>query len=324
MTKWPDVAVIMPVLNEENYLAAAVQAILDQNYPGEMTIALAIGPSKDRTQEVAEQLAERDSRIVVVSNPSGRTPDGLNAAISATSQDIVVRVDAHCELSSGYIETAIETLNRTGADNVGGVMAAVGQTPFEEAVAVAMRSPLGVGAAAFHTGGQEGLAETVYLGVFRRSALERVGGYDPHFTRAQDWEMNFRIRQTGGTVWFNPELHVTYRPRPTLRKLAKQYFEYGLWRREVMRTHPETTSGKSALRYFAPPLAVIGSLLGAVLGACGQTWAYALPVGYIAIETLASLSLLRSAKRGWFYVPLVLLTMHWSWGTGFIVSRSKR
>lgn len=314
----------MPVLNEENYLAAAVQAILDQNYPGGMTIALAIGPSKDRTHEVAQQLAERDSRILVVPNPTGRTPDGLNAAIAATTQEIVVRVDAHCELSPGYIETAIETLNRTGADNVGGVMAAVGQTPFEESVAAAMRSPLGVGAAAFHTGGQEGRAETVYLGVFRRSALERVGGYDPHFTRAQDWEMNFRIRQTGGTVWFNPALHVTYRPRPTVRKLAKQYFEYGLWRREVMRTHPETTSSKSALRYFAPPIAVVGSLLGLVLGIVGQTWAYVLPVTYIAIEVLASLSLLRSAKRGWFYVPVVLLTMHWSWGTGFIVSRSKR
>ena len=314
----------MPVLNEENYLAAAVQAILDQNYPGGMSIALAIGPSKDRTQQVAQELAASDARIVVVANPTGRTPDGLNAAIAATSQDIVVRVDAHCELSPGYIETAIETLNRTGADNVGGVMAAVGQTAFEESVAAAMRSPLGVGAAAFHTGGQEGPADTVYLGVFRRSALERVGGYDPHFTRAQDWEMNFRIRQTGGTVWFNPTLQVTYRPRPTLRKLAKQYFEYGLWRREVMRTHPETTSGKSSLRYFAPPLAVVGSLLGLVLGLAGVTWAFLLPAGYIAIETLAALSLMRSAKRGWFYVPIVLLTMHWSWGTGFIVSRSKR
>ena len=314
----------MPVLNEENYLAAAVQAILDQNYPGGMSIALAIGPSQDRTQQVAEELAAKDPRIVVVPNSTGRTPDGLNAAIAATSQDIVVRVDAHCELSQGYIETAIETLNRTGADNVGGVMAAVGQTTFEQAVAAAMGSPLGVGAASFHTGGQEGPADTVYLGVFRRSALERVGGYDPHFTRAQDWEMNFRIRETGGTVWFNPHLEVTYRPRPTLRKLAKQYFEYGLWRREVMRTHPETTSGKSALRYFAPPMAVVGSLAGLLLGLAGLKWAFVAPLGYVAIETFASLSLLRSAKRGWFYVPVVLLTMHWSWGTGFIVSRPKR
>ena len=314
----------MPVLNEENYLEAAVQAILNQNYPGGMTIALAVGPSKDRTQQVAEDLAARDSRIVVVANPTGRTPDGLNAAIAATTQDIVVRVDAHCELSVGYIETAIETLNRTGADNVGGVMAAVGRTPFEQAVAAAMRSPLGVGAASFHTGGQEGPADTVYLGVFRRTALQRVGGYDPHFTRAQDWEMNFRIRQSGGTVWFNPALQVTYRPRPSISKLAKQYFEYGLWRREGRRTHPETTSGGSALRYVAPPLAVVGTILGTLLGLSGVTWAYLLPVGYFAIELLASLSLLRNAKRGWFYVPIVLLTMHWSWGTGFIVSRPKR
>ncbi len=324
MTQWPDVAVIMPVLNEENYLRAAVQAIVDQQYAGTLSIVLAVGPSHDRTRQIADEIAAADSRVRVVDNPTGRTPEGLNAAIGATTQDIIVRVDAHCELSAGYITAAVETLQRTGADNVGGVMAAVGVTPFEQAVAAAMRSPLGVGSAAFHTGGLEGPADSVYLGVFRRSAIERVGGYDPHFTRAQDWEMNYRIRASNGVVWFNPELEVTYRPRPTLRKLARQYFEYGLWRREVMRSHPETKSKRGAARYFVPPAAVIGSVLGTALGLAGWTWGYALPVGYLAIELLASVSLIRAARRGWMYLPLVLVTMHWSWGCGFIVSRPKR
>jgi glycosyltransferase involved in cell wall biosynthesis len=319
----------MPVLNEENYLEAAVLAILSQDYEGSIQVVLALGPSTDRTNEVAARIIAGDSRVSSVPNPTGRTPEGLNAALAATTQEIVVRVDAHSELSDGYIRLAVETLQRTGADNVGGIMGARGITKFEMAVAAAMTSPLGVGSAAFHTGGAEGPAETVYLGVFKRSALERVGGYDPAFTRAQDWEMNYRIRSTGGTVWFNPDLFVTYRPRPNVFKLAKQYFEYGSWRHEVMRRHPETRRTKSALRYFAPPLAVALIVIGKILGTIGLVmgnaliWGYIFPIGYVALTLLSSLSLVRRARGGALWVPIVLMTMQMSWGIGFLTSRKK-
>lgn len=329
MTQWPDVAVVMPVLNEENYLEAAVLAILSQDYSGRIQVVLALGPSNDKTDEVAARIVAGDARVSSVPNPTGRTPEGLNAALAATTQEIVVRVDAHSELSDGYIRLAVETLQRTGADNVGGIMGARGVTSFEKAVAAAMTSPLGVGSASFHTGGNEGPTETVYLGVFKRSALERVGGYDPAFTRAQDWEMNHRIRETGGTVWFNPDLFVTYRPRPSIRKLAKQYFEYGSWRHEVMRRHPETRTRKSALRYYAPPLAVLLIVLGKIIGTIGfvmgnaLAWGYVLPIGYVALTLISSLTLVKRAGSGELWLPIVLATMQLSWGVGFLTSRPK-
>jgi glycosyltransferase involved in cell wall biosynthesis len=319
----------MPVLNEENYLEAAVLAILSQDYAGPIQVVLALGPSTDRTNEVAARIIAGDSRVSSVQNPTGRTPEGLNAALAATTQEIVVRVDAHSELSDGYIRLAVETLQRTGADNVGGIMGARGVTKFEKAVSAAMTSPLGVGSTSFHTGGTEGPAETVYLGVFKRSALERVGGYDPAFTRAQDWEMNYRIRTTGGTVWFNPDLFVTYRPRPNVFKLAKQYFEYGSWRHEVMRRHPDTRRTKSALRYFAPPLAVALIVIGKILGSIGFVmgnaliWGYIFPLGYLALTLVSSLTLVKRARSGALWLPIVLMTMQMSWGIGFLTSRKK-
>ncbi|MGH3387970.1 MAG: glycosyltransferase family 2 protein, partial [Actinomadura sp.] len=201
---WPAVSVIMPVLNEERHLADAVRCIMRQEYPGELELVLAVGPSRDRTQEIADKLAAEDPRIVVVPNPTGRTPQGLNITIKASQYSILVRVDGHSLLPADYVRVAVETMEETGADNVGGIMAAEGVTHFEKAVARAMTSPIGIGNARFHTGGEPGEVETVYLGTFRRSALERVGGYDETFARAQDWEMNHRIRQTGGTVWFTP------------------------------------------------------------------------------------------------------------------------
>jgi glycosyltransferase involved in cell wall biosynthesis len=258
---WPPISVIMPVLNEERHLREAVRQVLDQRYEGPIEVVLSIGPSTDRTQEVADGIAAADPRVKVVPNPTGRTPNALNAAFAASTSQIIARVDGHAMLPEDYLRTAVETLERTGADNVGGIMAAEGITPFEQAVARAMTSKIGVGNARFHTGGEEGPADTVYLGVFRREALERVGGYDEHFQRAQDWEMNHRIRETGGLVWFQPGMRVSYRPRPNVKALAKQYFHYGRWRRVVARTHQGTIN----VRYLAPPAAVLAMLLGVVL-----------------------------------------------------------
>ena len=210
------VSVILPVLNEEDYLAQAVAAILEQNFKGSLEVVLAIGPSKDRTLEIAKSLVAQDSRVKIVDNPTGRTAAGLNLAIQNSSYPIIVRVDGHANIPSDYISIAVAQLEKTGAVNVGGIMAAEGETPFENAVARAMRSPLGVGAAKFHTGGSEGETDTVYLGVFKREALEAIGGFDEHFTRAQDWELNYRLRMNGGKIFFDifsiiPRCHV--RPR---------------------------------------------------------------------------------------------------------------
>ncbi|MGH3098634.1 MAG: glycosyltransferase family 2 protein, partial [Streptosporangiales bacterium] len=272
---WPGVSVVMPVLNEERHLCAAVDGILGQDYTGEIEVVLAIGPSRDRTDEVAQELAA-DPRVRVIDNPDGHTPHGLNAAVREAKHDILVRVDGHSVLPADYVRTAVSVLEDTGADNVGGLMAAEGTTGLERAVACAMSSRLGVGSARFHTGGDAGPAETVYLGVFRRSALDRVGGYDETFHRAQDWEMNHRIRETGGVVWFTPQLRVAYRPRSSFAALARQYCSTGSWRWRVMMLHPETVSA----RYLAPPAAVVGTAAAVLLAAGGRPRALAVPAVY--------------------------------------------
>lgn len=314
----------MPILNEERHLAAAVRALFNQDYAGELEIVLAIGPSKDRTLEIAQELAATYPKLKLVTNPSGRTPDALNAAIAAAKGEVIIRCDGHAELPKNYVSTAVRILNETGSDNVGGIMDAQGTTAFESAVATAMKSKFGVGSAAFHVGGTASEAETVYLGCFRASALARVGGYDSKMTRAQDWEMNHRIRNTGGKIWFTPELKVTYRPRPNLKALAKQYFQYGQWRREVMRMHPETVSGKSGLRYLVPPVTVISNLIGliAVLAGFINPWLWLGTIGlaaYLIGLKIAVMSQVRKLEfRSLLKLPLVYVTMHHAWGVGFL------
>ncbi|MFC9288689.1 glycosyltransferase family 2 protein [Streptomyces sp. NPDC057052] len=318
----PAVSVIMPVLNEERHLRGAVQAILAQEYAGEMEVVIALGPSTDRTDEIAAELVadtatDANKRVHTVPNPTGRTPAALNAAIKASRHPVVVRVDGHGMLSPNYIATAVRLLEETGAQNVGGIMHAEGENDWEHAVAAAMTSKIGVGNAAFHTGGQAGPAETVYLGVFRREALEQQGGYNEEFIRAQDWELNFRIREAGGLIWFSPELKVSYRPRPSVKALAKQYKDYGRWRHVVARYH----EGSINLRYLAPPTAVCAIAAGTVVGAVLTPLGFLIPGGYLAAIALGSLPAGRGLPlKARLQIPVALATMHMSWGFGFLTS----
>ena len=311
----PDLSVILPVLNEANHLADAVKAILGQDYQGKFEVILAVGPSKDETLEIANELASTDSRVVVVLNPTGRTAAGLNIALVKSSSPIIVRVDGHAEIPSNYLSIAVELLRNTGAVNVGGLMGAVGKTKFEKSVARAMRSPLGVGAAKFHTGGGSGEVDTVYLGCFLREALTEIGGFDERFIRAQDWELNFRLRERGGKIFFDPRLEVTYRPRPNLAALAKQYFEYGRWRRVVSRKHTGTIN----YRYLAPPLALTATIISLVTGLLFSPWLF-VPAGiYVGFTVLAGIALGKGLLEK-LLLPAVLFTMQMSWGAGFITS----
>ena len=311
----PDLSVILPVLNEANHLAAAVSAILAQDYQGKFEVILAVGPSKDATLEIANELAKADPRVVVALNPTGRTAAGLNIALAKSNSPIIFRVDGHAEIPSNYLSIAVELLRKTGAVNVGGLMGAVGKTKFEKSVARAMRSPLGVGAAKFHTGGGSGEVDTVYLGCFLRDALTEIGGFDERFIRAQDWELNFRLRERGGKIFFDPRLEVTYRPRPNLAALAKQYFEYGRWRRVVSRKH----SGTINYRYLAPPFALVGTLISLVAGIAISPLLY-VPAGIYAGFTLIAGLKLGKGLLEKLIMPAVLFTMQMAWGAGFITS----
>jgi succinoglycan biosynthesis protein ExoA len=309
----PPVTAIMPALNDADHLSAAVASVLAQDYDGPLALVIGLGPSADRTDQIAGELA-RDDRVSVVDNPAGGTAAGLNAALAQAEGHVIVRVDAHCELPPGYVRRAVETLSRTRAANVGGVQRAVGSTPYQRAVARAMTSKFGVGDAKFHYGGTEGPVDTVYLGAFDAEVLRQVGGFDETLQRNQDYELNWRLRQAGHVVWFDPELVVTYQPRATPRALASQYFQYGQWKREVIRRHPRSAKP----RQLVAPMTLIGVVVGTVGALAGRRWMAAGPLAYlagVAVASAAESSSPDEARR----LAGVFPTMHLPWGAGFLM-----
>jgi len=324
----PGVSYVMPVLNEVTEVRAAVGSLLEQEYDGPFEVILALGPSIDGTNELVAEMSAADPRVRAIENPVGSTPAGLNVAIRASVHPVVIRVDAHSVLPADYTRIAVRVLLESGADNVGGIMRAEGRTPFERAVALAYGSRVGLGGTPHHVGGKAGPAETAYLGVFRRERLFEVGLFDEGIKRGQDWELNRRLRQTGGTVWFTPELVVTYRPRPSLRRLVRQFVATGLWRGELARRFP----ANNGLRYFVPPamvaamgLGIVAGLVGVVGAVLGSPVAWALlgfvvPAVYIVFVVLgAVLVARRSGLPTMLWLIVVLPCIHVGWGIGFII-----
>jgi glycosyltransferase involved in cell wall biosynthesis len=310
------VSVVIPVRDEVGAIGGAIASALGQDYGGELEVVVADAMSTDGTREAVAALAASDERVRLVDNPTKATPAGLNAAILASRGDVIVRCDAHAELPPGYVARAVEVLEEVGADNVGGIQDPVGRGLFSRAVAMAMQSLMGTGGATYRLGGEPGPAETVYLGAFRRDALQRSGLFDESLIRNQDYELNHRIIAGGGLVYFDPELRVSYQPRRSWRSLWSQYWQYGAWKRVVARRNPDSVR----LRQLIPVVFVVGLGVSAGLALTGHRRLGSLVPGVYAGAVLTATAV--AARRGdpaVVLLPVVLPTMHLAWGTGFLV-----
>jgi succinoglycan biosynthesis protein ExoA len=314
--KLPTVTVIMPVRNEQKHLAAAVESIYAQDYPLNIEVLLAVGPSVDDTALIAKKLEEKFNSLKVIDNPRGLTTAGLNLAISKASGNVIVRVDAHSELTPDYIKRGVEILREQKAVLVGGVMKAKGKSPLQSAIAFGYNSRVGLGGGSYHIGGKAGEAESAYLGIFDTAALRAVNGYDEGIIRGEDWDLAKRLKAAGGLVWFSPELQVNYWPRSSVQALAIQFYSTGVWRGELTRRAP----GKASIRYFIPPVALLLMLDLAVFYLLGQ-----LDVLFVILPAalyLMVLSVAAAFGKGLGVLARVMIfvalpTMHFSWALGF-------
>lgn len=317
-TSFPSVTVMMPVRNEQHHLPKAVESVLAQNYPGQLEIILAIGPSVDETDRVSAELSRKHPNVKLVQNPQGLTTVGLNLALAQSTAEVIIRVDAHSELTANYITRGVQILRETGSVLAGGIMNAKGKSPLQKAVAFGYGSRFGLGGGRYHLGGKAGEAESAYLGIFDAGALKEVSGYDEKIIRGEDWDLAQRLRARGGRVWFSPELVVNYWPRSNIRALAWQFYSTGVWRGELTRRAPT----KASIRYLIPPLALLALIdlvLLSIFGFLNQVALIIAIASYLLLLTVAAGSARVLGILDRLMIFIALPVMHLSWATGFWV-----
>lgn len=315
------VSVIMPIRNEAAFIERSLGAVLAQDYPHDrLEVLVADGMSTDDTRAVVARLAAEhpDILVVVVDNREGIVPTGFNRALAQSRGTVIVRVDGHTIVAPDYVRQCVAALRRTGADNVGGRMEAVGDGPFGKAVAVATSTPFGVGGARFHYSRDEEWVDTVYMGAWPRRVFERLGGFDEEQVRNQDDEFNYRLRKQGGRILLSPAIRSRYFNRSSPRTLWRQYYQYGYWKVRVMQKHP----GQMRPRQFAP--SVFAAALLVTLAASPfssiAAWGLALTAGGYAAANLSA-SLLTGWRTDLRLIPRLAAAfaiLHLSYGLGFL------
>lgn len=317
-TQPPFVSVVIPALDEAGHIADSLASVVAQTYPHDrMEVIVADGGSTDMTRDIVAEWSARHPFIRLIDNPARIQAAGLNRAIQASRGDVIARLDAHAAWPPHHLTRCVELLEETGADNVGGTMQVISETALGKAIGCATSSPFGIGGARYRYAKRQQEVDTVWLGCMRRSALDRVGLYDESLAVHEDYELNYRIRSSGGRVVFSPALPTSYWPRDSWRALARQYFRYGRAKALVARR----TADVMRPHHFVPPTVVAATplvLLAATTNRRARRPATILGTAYSMACIFAGLQSThghRIAVR--IRVPLVFPVLHASWGTGF-------
>lgn len=313
----PLVTVLIPVRNEEHNIGRCLDSVLSNDYPSDRVEILVIdGMSTDASVEVVGRYADRGQSIRLLTNPKHFQAAALNLGIEEAKGDLILRLDAHTFYATDYISRCVDLLQTRDATNVGGVQRAVGSTYFAKAVALAINSPLGIGDAKFRYADKEMLVDTVYLGAWRKQTLESVRGFDEEWVVNEDYELNYRLRRSGGKILLSPAVRSWYAVRSSLTGLARQYFRYGYWRVRTLLHHPDSLRW----RQLAPAALTLG--LTASPAAALLRW----PLGVMVPAVYSVFVVLASVRIGWSgglrYIPMlpfVLTTIHLSMGLGFVL-----
>lgn len=317
------VAVIIPTLNEEKFIAGCLESVIEQSYPiEEMDVMVVDGGSGDQTREIVNQYHKRYENIRLLNNPGRIQSIAFNIGVRESIAPYIVRLDAHALYNKDYIERCIQRLIEDETrGNVGGRCVIL---PFDDSLwartnAILNYSRFGIGGAAFRVGMEPDYVDSVPFGAFRRSVFNKVGGMREDLPRAEDNEYNSRIRKAGYHVYFDPLIVSSYYARPTFQASCKQMYTNGESIGHLFYVDRESIG----IRHLIPLLFVAGIVAGTIMSFIWSPFFYMLCVGlglYFVCDLLASLMAAKDHGLKYF-LPLFVLffCVHFSYGWGTIV-----
>lgn len=316
----PFVTVVMPIRNEADFIEQAIRSILDNVYPKDKIEVIVVdGCSDDDTRQIVREMTQKDPRVTLMENPGRIVSTALNIGLRASRGEVFIRVDGHAEIPPDFIRKSVNCLaEHPQAWVVGGYWTTVARGYVGKVIAAATQSPAGVGGAKHRLGNFDGWVDTVPYGAHHKWILDKIGYFDEELVRNQDDEFNRRVILAGGKIWMSSSICSTYYSRSSLKKLWRQYFQYGFWRIRTLQKH-----GKPATpRQVVPLLFVISTILLAAGGIAWRPlwWMLAALLGLYAVG-LAYGTLDVWKKIGCKYTllaPLVFVILHFAYGVGGI------
>ena len=315
----PAVSVVLVMRNEEKYIERCLLSILQNDFDmRNCEILVADGMSEDRSRAIVESLALRFPEIRLLDNPARIVPTGLNLGIRQARGKSIIILGAHAEYPRNYISTCIQELERTGADVVGGRLRTNpgADTDIARAISYVTTHRFGVGNAGFRLGWGDKYVDTVPYGAYRREVFDRVGLFNERLVRFQDFELNARVRGTGGKIFLSSKILVDYFNVPTLWKFIRQGFQKGIWIGRSWLLSPVSFKWRHAVPgLFVLALLTVGS---SALVSNSLVWPFlAIVCTYVAFALFSAAEIaLEKGLIFLFICPYLFLFYHLAHGLG--------
>jgi glycosyltransferase involved in cell wall biosynthesis len=315
-------SIIIPMRNEERYIGACLDSILENEFPRDRyEIIVVDGMSKDSSRAIVNRMMDRHSCIRLLDNPKSIVPTGLNSAICQARGEYVLIMGAHATYPSNFIRTCIQELEKSNADSAGGTMITKpgADTLIARAIALLSAHRFGVGNSGFRIGWGDRFVDTLPYPVFRKNIFKRVGLYRENLVRHQDFELNARIRATGGKLFLSSKIQNVYYSVPTFAKMVRQGYANGLWSGRAWMLYPISFRCRHVV-----PLAFLLVVLSAwalTLMMRETAWFLFLIVGtYFVCALVAAVQLaIRHGIKFFVLLPGLFVAYHFSYGLGTLI-----
>ncbi len=319
--KMPLVSIVIPMYNEVDAIERCIESIRQQDYPQDrLEIIVVDGQSNDGSREKVEALRKSQNNIFLYDNPHRRTPKSLNIGIKNAHGEVIIILGAHTRIDRNFVRLNIRYMHEKNVKCTGGTQINTGETYLQRAIGLAMGSRFGIPSAPYRFYKKGRFVDTVVYAAYHRSLFDQIGYFDEELHISEDAELNWRIRKAGNKIYYSPDIISYYYPRRTLARLAKQFFNYGILRVNVIKKHPDAIKPM----HIIPPLFVFGSIVLLLLSIhwpmCGiglkLMW-----LVYFLYVLMASFEVVLSQKclRYLFVLPLAFMTMQLAWGMGFLI-----
>lgn len=312
------VSVVIPCKNEKEYIKKCLDSFINQTYSNNLyEILVCDGMSEDGTREIIKEYNQKHDNIKLLDNLGISAPKGMNLGIRSSNSDIIIIFGAHAYAKENFIEENVKLLNNTEASCTGGPIETINDSDKGKSISLAMSSPFGVGNALFRYAKEEMYVDTVAFGAYEKKVLDKIGCFDEEMTRNQDDELNYRLTKSGFKILLSPKIKSWYYSRSSLKKLWKQYFQYGFWKVRVIQKLGKTPS----IRHIVPMLFVLANTLGPILGIFLKPifYLWLLEIGaYLVLDFILSIKLSNKKWSLFKYILLIFPILHIGYGIGFI------
>ncbi|UCH72474.1 MAG: glycosyltransferase [Thermoplasmatales archaeon] len=214
------ISVVLTTKNEEKNIGKLLESLMIQEEPYEVLVV--DSNSTDKTQEIVRKFSEKNKNIKLLIHP-GTRGDSMNYGIKQATGNAVAFIGGDDVADNNWLKEV-----RNGLKNadivVGGLIATE-----EEKVKNIENVKL------YHKG-----VNVSYPGTnttYKKEILDKIGGFDPWFSSAEDLEINLRAVDAGYKLIENKKAKVYYRPKGTPLTFLRQSFWYGYGRKLIGLKH---------------------------------------------------------------------------------------